>query len=103
MELNEQVKDDIEQIININMDMFHKSAAKYNGLDVAFATTDGNSFGFLTGTKQFNNGAYIGTRFTELNADCYQHWAVYTIMPDTTPEELFNDIIEQLEELLIGY
>ena len=92
MELSEQVKDDIEQFININISYFQADAKEYDGLDITFATTDGNSWNYQIGDNSFTGGAYG-----------LQHWAVYTIMPDTTPEELFNDIIEQLEELLRGY
>ena len=94
-ELNEQpmsaeVYSDIKNFIFSNIDIFRSDAAEYDGLDLTIAVDDsGQSWNFQTGDNSFTGGAYG-----------LPHWGVVTISSDSDPLHVYNDVIDQLEDLL---
>ena len=87
--ISAQVYKDIKDFLFSNIDVFRKDAEEYDGLDITIATTDGNSWGYQTGDNSYTGGAYP-----------FQHWGVTTITPDSDPLEIYDDITDQLEELM---
>ena len=79
---------EIKSFLFSNIDSFRRDAKEYNGMDITVAT-DGDIWNYQTGDNSFTGGAYG-----------LPHWAVTTIMPDTDPLELYDEVIAQLEELL---
>lgn len=58
-------------------------------LQITFGTTTGKGWGYQTGDNSFTGGAYG-----------HLHWAVVYALMDSTVEELFEEVINQWEELL---
>jgi len=63
---------------------------EYIGLGLTIACSEnGNSWNFQTGDNSYTGGVYG-----------LPHWAVTSIQPDSDPLEVYEDVIDQLEELL---
>ena len=61
--------------------------APYNYLTVGM--NDSGEWSFQTGDNSFTGGAYG-----------YAHWAVVSVFEDSDPEEVYQEIVSQLEDLL---
>ena len=82
---------DIKNFIFSNIDTFRKDAEEYEYIDITIAVSDnGDTWNYQTGDNSYTGGAYS-----------LPHWAVTSIYPDTDPLELYDEIIDQLEDLLI--
>ena len=86
--LSAQVYFDIKRFIFSNIDTFRDDAKEYDGLDLTVAS-DGKQWNYQTGDNSYTGGAYG-----------LPHWAVTTIMPDTDPLEVYETVIDQLEDLM---
>ena len=101
--LSAQVKVETAAFLKENLDAFkadakssgcfdvsseHEMYDAIPGMDLTLAT-DGNQWSYQTGDNSYTGGAYS-----------LPHWAVLTIMPDTTYQELYKDTIDQWEELI---
>lgn len=62
----------------------------YNDLTVGM--NDSGEWSFQTGDNSFTGGAYG-----------YAHWAVTSVFEDSDPEAVYQEIVEQLEDLLTHY
>ena len=90
--MTDEVYSEIKQFIFSGIDDFR---GEYDGLDLTVAVgatgrgDQADQWNYQTGDNSFTGGAYG-----------LPYWAVTTIWPDTDPVELYNDIIDQLEEQL---
>jgi hypothetical protein len=95
LELSEEVKADIKEFLSIHVPVWVSELIPWDGdvtewLDLTVGcSADGNSWGYQTGDNSFTGGAYG-----------QPHWAVTSVVPDSTAEELYTEIVGQLEELL---
>ena len=62
----------------------------YNDLTVGM--NDSGEWSFQTGDNSFTGGAYG-----------YAHWAVVSVFEDSDPEEVYQEVVSQLEDLLTHY
>ena len=89
--ITNEVREDIRQFIHENLDTWKQDAAEYDGLDLTIAVSSkGDDWSYQTGDNSFTGGAYLNP-----------HWGVATIEIYTTESDLFNDLIEQIEEHLV--
>lgn len=87
--VSKQVKAEIEQFLDVNMIEFNQDAIEFDGAELTIATDDGTQWNYQTGDNSYTGGAYG-----------LQHWAVVTIMPDSTTSEILDEVISQLEDLM---
>ena len=89
-ELSNEVKRDISDFINMQISAWIENAIEYDGMDITFATNDdGDTWNYQTGDNSYTGGAYS-----------LPHWSVSIINTETTVSELYNDVVDQLTELL---
>ena len=88
--LTEEVKTDIKEFLTVCLEDFRKDAVEYDGLDLTVATSEqGDTWNYQTGDNSFTGGAYS-----------LPHWAVTCVNPDSTVNDLYDAIVDQLSELL---
>ena len=102
--LSAQVCADIKNFIFGNIDQWRDTAKEieseaiaydpdnqeYLGLDLTIAASEtGDDWNFQTGDNSYTGGAYG-----------LPNWAVTSIQPDSDPLEVYDDVIDQLEELM---
>ena len=95
---SESFKDDLLDVIRyaistVDPDDFegeHEDDIAYNDLTVGM--NDSGEWSFQTGDNSFTGGAYG-----------YAHWAVVSVFEDSDPEEVFQEVVSQLEDLLTHY
>ncbi len=69
---------------------FDDKESEYYGMQLTIACSDdGTKWNYQTGDNSYTGNAYG-----------LPHWAVVYIYPDSTTDELMNEIINQLEDLL---
>ena len=89
-DLSAEVYSDIKNFIFSNIADFRDDAKEYEFLDITFATNDaGDTWAFQTGDNSYTGACYS-----------LPHWATFTIMIDTDPLDVYEDITSQLVELL---
>ena len=89
--MSAEVYKDIKDFIFSNIDVFREEADEYEYVELTVAVSDdGTVWNYQTGDNSYTGGAYS-----------LPHWAVTSVYPDTDPVDLYEDIINQLEELFI--
>ena len=102
--ISPEVYFDLKGFIFQNIDAFKQDAKDYAvnvtdtetgepaepSLDITFSVSeDGTEWAYQTGDNSFTGSCYS-----------HPHWAVSSILLDTDPLGLYEDICEQLEELI---
>jgi hypothetical protein len=89
-DLDREVKSDIREFLELNMAAFRDDAKEYGGMDITIACNDdGTQWNYQTGDNSYTGGAYG-----------LQHWAVDTIDDEMTWDDVYQSIINQLEDLI---
>lgn len=88
--LTPEVYADIKSFIFSNIDIFRDDAKEYGGMDLTVACNEiGDQWNYQTGDNSYTGGAYG-----------LQHWAVTTIDVESDPLEVYEHLIDQLEDLI---
>ena len=91
--LTDIVKNDIKDFLQIQVAETKKEIELYTDIheiDITVACDEhGTTWNYQTGDNSYTGGAYS-----------LPHWAVSSINEDTSADDLYEDIIGQLEDLL---
>jgi len=103
MNITNQVKEDLKKLIELNLEDWKSyiqedcdcdydcdCECQSNTLTVGLPA-NGNEWSYQTGDNSFTGGAYS-----------FQYWAVVWFDKETTIEDLYSDLIEDIEQIDIG-